>query len=204
MELVENLLRENAGDRVVTTTEQATTPAQDAPSRQRVHYGEPEHFEIVEFLEDEATLLDSGKLLDWVGLMAVDVRYQMPVRSTRDLIDGSEFSDGMFMFDETILTLGIKATRLAATTSAWAEKPPSRTRRHVTNIRVFRTGVDNEYEVTSSLLLLRNRYQEHHYEIISARRVDVLRREDGVLKIAKRVIYSDQASLGTQNLAVFL
>ena len=196
MELVEDLLREDARDRVMTTTEQATA--------QRVHFGEPEHFEIVEFLEDEATLLDSGKLLDWVGLMAVDVRYQMPVRSTRDLIDGSEFSDGMFMFDETILTLGIKATRLAATTSAWAEKPPSRTRRHVTNIRVFRTGVDGEYEVTSSLLLLRNRYQEHNYEIISARRVDLLRRQDGGLKIAKRVIYSDQASLGTQNLAIFL
>lgn len=187
----------------MTTTEQTTAAPQDAPA-QRVHFGEPEHFEIVEFLEDEATLLDSGKLLDWVGLMAVDVRYQMPVRSTRDLIDGSEFSTGMFMFDETILTLGIKATRLAATTSAWAEKPPSRTRRHVTNIRVFRTGVDGEYEVTSSLLLLRNRYQEHNYEIISARRVDLLRRQDGELKIAKRVIYSDQASLGTQNLAIFL
>lgn len=188
----------------MTTTEQSTAPAQDAQPPQRVHYGEPEHFEIVEFLEDEATLLDSGKLLDWVGLMTIDVRYQMPVRSTRDLVDGSEFSDGMFMFDETIMTLGIKATRLAATTSAWAEKPPSRTRRHVTNIRVFRTGVPDEYEVTSSLLLLRNRYQEHKYEIISARRVDVLRREEGALKIAKRVIYSDQATLGTQNLAVFL
>lgn len=188
----------------MTTTEHAAEPVQDAPPLQRVHHGEPEHFEIVEFLEDEATLLDSGKLLEWVGLMTIDVRYQMPVRSTRDLIDGSEFSDGMFMFDETIMTLGIKATRLAATTSAWAEKPPSRTRRHVTNIRVFRTGVDGEYEVTSSLLLLRNRYQEHNYEIISARRVDLLRRQDGQLKIAKRLIYSDQASLGTQNLAIFL
>jgi 3-phenylpropionate/cinnamic acid dioxygenase small subunit len=188
----------------MTTTEQASATTQDAQPPQRVHYGEKEHFEIVEFLEDEATLLDSGKLLEWVGLMAIDVRYQMPVRSTRDVIDGSEFSNGMFMFDETIMTLGIKATRLAATTSAWAEKPPSRTRRHVTNVRVFRTNVEREYEVTSSLLLLRNRYQEHNYEIISARRVDVLRREDGALKIAKRVIYSDQASLGTQNLAVFL
>lgn len=187
----------------MTTTEPTTTPMSSETPPQRVHFGEPEHFEIVEFLEDEAYLLDSGKLLDWLGLMAVDLRYQMPVRSTRDLVDGSEFSDGMFMFDETIMTLGIKATRLAATLSAWAEKPPSRTRRHVTNIRVFRLG-DNEYEVTSSLLLLRNRYQEPDYELISARRVDCIRREAGALKIAKRVIYSDQATLGTQNLAVFL
>jgi len=187
----------------MTTTEDTKAEAAEETPPQRVHFGEPEHFEIVEFLEDEAHLLDTGKLLEWVGLMAPDLRYQMPVRSTRDLVDGSEFADAMFMFDETILTLGIKATRLAATMSAWAEKPPSRTRRHVTNIRVFRAG-DNEYEVTSSLLLLRNRYQEPNYEIISARRVDRIRRQDGTLKIAKRVIYSDQATLGTQNLAVFL
>lgn len=187
----------------MTTAEDTKAEAVEVTPPQRVHFGEPEHFEIVEFLEDEATLLDSGKLLEWLGLMTPDLRYQMPVRSTRDLVDGSEFAESMFMFDETILTLGIKATRLAATMSAWAEKPPSRTRRHVTNIRVFRAG-DDEYEVTSSLLLLRNRYQEHHYEIISARRVDRIRRQDGALKIAKRLIYSDQATLGTQNLAVFL
>jgi 3-phenylpropionate/cinnamic acid dioxygenase small subunit len=187
----------------MTTAEDTKAEAAEETPPQRVHFGEPEHFEIVEFLEDEADLLDSGKLLDWLGLMAPDLRYQMPVRSTRDLVDGSEFAESMFLFDETILTLGIKATRLAATMSAWAEKPPSRTRRHVTNIRVFRAG-DDEYDVTSSLLLLRNRYQEPNYEIISARRVDRIRRQDGALKIAKRVIYSDQATLGTQNLAVFL
>jgi 3-phenylpropionate/cinnamic acid dioxygenase small subunit len=204
MELVGHLLREDAGGRLMTTTEHATTAgaAVETPPV-RVHVGEPEYFEIVEFLEDEATLLDSGKLLEWVGLMAPDLRYQMPVRSTRDLVDGSEFSAGMFMFDETAMTLAIKATRLAATMSAWAEKPPSRTRRHVTNIRPFRAGAD-EYDVTSSLLVLRNRYQEPHYEIISVRREDRIRRQDGTFKIAKRLIYNDQATLGTQNLAVFL
>jgi 3-phenylpropionate/cinnamic acid dioxygenase small subunit len=188
------------------TTESAAEPqAQPAEdvAPQRIHMGEPEYFEIAEFLEDEAHLLDSGKLLEWLGLMSPELRYQMPVRSTRDLVDGSEFSDGMFHFDETILTLGIKATRLAATMSAWAEKPPSRTRRHLSGIRMFKTD-ENEYEVTSSLLLLRNRYQEPFYEIISARRVDIIRRQDGGLKIAKRLIYSDQATLGTQNLAIFL
>lgn len=187
----------------MTTAEHVAADAGSETAPQRVHLGEPDHFEIVEFLEDEAFLLDSGKLLDWLGLMAPDLRYQMPVRSTRDLVDGTEFSEGMFMFDETIMTLGIKATRLAATMSAWAEKPPSRTRRHVTNVRVFRCGPD-EYDVTSSVLLLRNRYQEYNYEIISARRVDRIRRQDRTLKIARRVIYGDQATLGTQNLAVFL
>ncbi len=203
MELVGHIFREDVGGYSMTTTEQTAAQAGSATSLVRVHFGEREHFEIVEFLEDEADLLDSGKLLEWLGMMAPDLTYRMPVRSTRDVIDGSEFSEGMFMFDETILTLGIKATRLVATTSAWAEKPPSRTRRHVTNVRVFRSGPD-EYEVSSSILLLRNRYQEAHYEIVSARRVDRIRRQDGALKIASRMIYNDQATLGTQNLAVFL
>jgi len=188
----------------MTTTEHATAqlPSDEAPL-ERVHLGEPEHFEIVEFLEDEAHLLDSGKLLEWYGLMAPDLRYQMPVRSTRDVLDGSEFAENMYMFDETIMTLGVKVTRLAKTTTAWAEKPPSRTRRHVTNVRVFRVS-ENEYEVSSALLLLRNRYIEPSYEFVSVRRVDRLRRQDGTFKIAKGVIYNAQASLGTQNLAIFL
>jgi 3-phenylpropionate/cinnamic acid dioxygenase small subunit len=186
---------------MVTTAEQAEA----TESLDRVHAGEATYFELVEFLEDEAHALDENDLLGWLGRMAPDLQYQMPVRTTRDRIDGSEFSDGMYLFDEDITTLGIKVTRLAATQSAWAEKPPSRTRRFVTNIRVFRRPGDaEEYQVTSSLLLIRNRYQESQLELLSATRTDVIRRTGDGLRIAARTIYADQATIGTQNLAVFL
>jgi 3-phenylpropionate/cinnamic acid dioxygenase small subunit len=130
---------------------------------QRVHVGEPLYFEIVEWIEDEASRLDDNQLMEWFGLMTMDLSYRMPVRLTKERADGSEFSDTMFHFDEDIMSLGTKVTRLAKTQTAWAEKPPSRTRRFVTNIKVFRLpsgGDEEEYEVRSSLLLIRNRYQE--------------------------------------------
>jgi 3-phenylpropionate/cinnamic acid dioxygenase small subunit len=126
---------------------------------------------------------------------------------TKDRADGSEFSTTMFHFDENYMSLATKVTRLAATTSAWAEKPPSRTRRFVTNIKVFEpteATEAQEYEVRSSMLLLRNRYQASEMEIISVRRTDRIRRTDEGFKIVVRMIYPDQATIGTQNLAVFL
>lgn len=172
---------------------------------ERIHLGDPLHFEVVEFLEDEATALDDNELIAWFQNMANPVQYRMPVRITKDRADGSEFSDGMFHFDENYLSLATKVMRLAATQSAWAEKPPSRTRRFVTNIKVFRRPGDEEsFEARSSILLIRNRYQESELEILSARRTDVVLRTEEGLKIAERTIFPDQATIGTQNLAVFL
>jgi len=88
--------------------------------------------------------------------------------------------------------------------SAWAEDPPSRTRRLVTNVFVEETANPDEYVVTSYLLLTRSRFKDHHVDIISGERRDVLRmREDG-FKLARREVIIDQAVLGTPNLAVFL
>ena len=192
-----------------------TTPREAAPNQtedagrsaglERIHLNDPLHWEIVEFLEDESTALDDNELTDWFQNMAPDIVYRLPVRTTRDRADGSEFAEGMFHFDEDYMTLGTKVMRLAATQSAWAEKPPSRTRRFVTNIRAYPLDGDaEEYEVRSCILLVRNRYQESDLEVLSARRTDVLRRTDEGFKIARRTIFPDQATLGTQNLAVFL
>jgi 3-phenylpropionate/cinnamic acid dioxygenase small subunit len=93
---------------------------------------------------------------------------------------------------------------MATTASPWAENPVSRTRRFITNIRVHHTGVDNEYKVTSSILLVRSRYDEDKLGLLSAERIDVIRRTDEGLRIARRDILADQATLGLANLAVFL
>lgn len=88
--------------------------------------------------------------------------------------------------------------------SAWAEDPPSRTRRLVTNVFVEETQKPEEFVVTSYLLLTRSRFKDHHVDIISGERRDVLRlREDG-FKLARREVILDQAVLGTPNLAIFL
>ena len=53
------------------------------------------------------------------------------------------------------------------------------------------------------LYLVRNRYQESLLEFLSAARQDVIRRTGGGFKIAARVIRAGQATIGTQNLAIF-
>jgi 3-phenylpropionate/cinnamic acid dioxygenase small subunit len=175
------------------------------PATERVRVGEPLHFEIVEFLEDEAALLDHARLLDWLGLLAPDLVYRMPVRVTRMRDDpDEEFSSGMFHFDENATTMFVKVTRMATTASPWAENPVSRTRRFITNVRVHRTDVDDEYKVTSSILLVRSRYDEEKLGLLSAERIDVIRRTDEGFRLVRRDILADQATLGLANLAVFL
>ena len=144
--------------------------------------------------------------LNYRDLGIVRGTYRMPVRTTRDRIDGSEFAGRNYMFDENYANLQLKVMRLAATQTAWAEKPPSRTRRFVNNVRVYTRADErvDEYVVQSNLLLIRNRYDLPEFEFVSARRTDVLRRSEDSFQIAMREIFSDQATLGTQNLAIFL
>jgi 3-phenylpropionate/cinnamic acid dioxygenase small subunit len=106
-------------------------------------------------------------------------------------------------FEDTIDTLKQRVRRIR-TRYAFAEDPPSRTRRLVTNIRVHETDVSNEYAVESSLLVLRNQRDEATFNLIAARRDDVLRRHPEGMKLLRRTILLDSAALPTSNLAIFL
>ncbi|MCW2694019.1 MAG: 3-phenylpropionate/cinnamic acid dioxygenase subunit beta, partial [Mycobacterium sp.] len=107
----------------------------------RVRVGDPLYHQIVEWYDDESTMLDAACTMDWVrDLMAPDLLYRMPVRQNRLRDDPlSQFSDGAFHYDENLTTLTMKVMRLATTASPWAENPVSRTRRFVSNVRVHRT-----------------------------------------------------------------
>lgn len=202
MELVAPLGRLHDGKALVTAVGvQERAAAKAGP---RIPLGDPRHLEVLEFLEDEATTLDRNDLMAWVSLLAEDVVYRMPVRQTRHRDDGSEFAPHMFHMNESAGTLFIKAMRLTQAPSAWAENPPSRTRRFITNVRVHETDIDAEYFVTSSVLLVRNRYDHTRSDLLTAERHDVVRRTDGGFELAERYLFVDQATIGTPNLAVFL
>jgi 3-phenylpropionate/cinnamic acid dioxygenase small subunit len=186
------------------TTDAHTRDGADTVPGPRVPTGDPVYFAIVEFLEDEAAALDRSDLMGWVSMLAPDVVYRMPVRQTRDRDGGSEFASGSYHINDSAQSLFIKAMRLAQAPSAWAENPPSRTRRFVTNIRVHESPVDAEYRVTSSVLLVRNRYDRPTSDLLSAERRDVVRATDDGFVLAERYVYVDQATIGTPNLAVYL
>jgi len=165
---------------------------------------DPLRAEIVEHLEDEVQLLDDNDLMSWLGLLTEDIVYRAPVRVTREVRKESPFEEEMAHFDEIGMTLLLKVMRMTQTQSAWAENPPSRTRRIVSNVRVYETDTADEYWVESSILLLRSRYDEPDYDILSGRRIDRLRRVEESFKLATRTIYLDQATIGMHNLSVYL
>lgn len=159
--------------------------------------------QVVQFLYHEAELLDGGRFVEWLGLMTDEVVYEMPIRLTREKSDKPDLAESMAHFCEDRETLRLRVERLK-TDFAWAEDPPSRTRRFVSNVRVAPGGNDQEVRVRSYLLVYRNRGDSASADLISAERHDVLVRADDGWRIRKRTVIVDQANLGTKNLAIFL
>jgi PAH dioxygenase small subunit len=157
---------------------------------------------VQDYLIEEAELLDSRRFDEWLAQFTDDVEYRVPVRTTRK-IGNSDVVDDIFHFDENKLSLGLRVRRLG-TNVAWAEDPPSLTRRFVTNVKVAWGERENEFAVRSYLLLYRSRGDRGTHDLLSGERQDLLRLEDGRLRIARRRVVLDQATLGTKNLAIFL
>jgi 3-phenylpropionate/cinnamic acid dioxygenase small subunit len=182
------------------SSEAAATPKLD-----RVPVGSPLHCRIVEFLYEEAALLDQIRLQEWSARLAQDLVYTAPLRETRpmDQQSASLVRTVQHFHDDWRSVMG-RIMRLTGTKSAWAEDPPSRTRRLVTNVLVAKTAKPDEFSVTSYLLVTRSRFNSSEYDLISAERRDLLRQDGDSFKLARREIIVDQAVLGTPNLAIFL
>jgi ethylbenzene dioxygenase beta subunit len=157
--------------------------------------------EIAQFFYREAELLDSNRLEEWLELLAEDIAYEMPLRMTRER-GQPDISSQMGHFSEDRRSLELRVKRLG-TDFGWAENPPSRTRRFISNIRVENTAKANEVKAQSYFLLYRSRGNSPEADLISGERRDLLRKLDGGWKLASRLIISDQSVLGTRNLAIF-
>ncbi len=157
--------------------------------------------EIGEFFYREAELLDSNRLENWLELLTEDISYEMPVRLTRER-GQPDVSSQTGHFSEDRRSLELRVKRLG-TDFGWAENPPSRTRRFISNIRVENTSNPNEVKARSYFLLYRSRGSSTQVDLISGERQDLLRKLDGRWKLASRLIIVDQTVLGTRNLAIF-
>jgi 3-phenylpropionate/cinnamic acid dioxygenase small subunit len=160
-----------------------------------------DHYAVSMFLVDEAETLDRGAYREWLGLLTDDIHYRMPVRVTTAHTLADSFLNGMDHFLEDHYSLQKRVERFE-TDHAWTEDPPSRTRRFVTNVRVWVEG--DGLLAKSYLLLFRSRGDVRQPDWLSAERTDVLRRDGDSFKIADRLIVVDESVIRTQNLAVFL
>lgn len=156
-----------------------------------------------QWLYDEAQLLDDIEFDDWFDLMHSSLRYQMPVRVNKEGVERPDYSTDMFTFNDDIELLKLRVDRLK-TDYAWAEIPPSRTRRFVSNVRV-KDYVEGEKAVVKSYLLIyRSRSTDIHHDLISGERNDEFIFEEGKWKLSKRIFIVDQSTINTRNLAIFV
>ena len=96
------------------------------------------HFEIAQFLYDEAALVDERRFDEWIALFEDDLHYWMPVRTSRMPREMRlEIADrnGNAYFDDDLAHMRTRLRKLK-TDRSWSEAPASRTRHLVTNLRV--------------------------------------------------------------------
>lgn len=185
-----------------TAAPDSTTILRGLVSQKRVPLGSEIYNRLLETLYDEAATLDERRIDDWMAMIAPDIIYQAPIRLTRTGPNRDrDVMRTMFHFDEDHNSLMMRTGRLQK--SAWAEDPPSRCRRFVTNVRVAECDTAGEYEVVSYLYLERSRGDNPVNETATAERRDIWRDVDGEYKLARREIIVDQSVLGMSNFAVF-
>jgi 3-phenylpropionate/cinnamic acid dioxygenase small subunit len=158
-------------------------------------------YEVEQFLYAEAALLDARRYSEWLGLIADDIHYWMPIRRTVTLSDiDREFTKpgDMAYFDDDRGMLEMRVKKLEAG-SAWSEDPPSRSRHFVSNVRVLDVAGD-EITVEVAFHLYRTRLNSEVGSWVG-RRVDVLRRAGAGFRLAKRHIFLDQTVIPTTNMS---
>lgn len=159
--------------------------------------------EVRDFLVHEAELLDRRELDAWFDLVAEDIVYRMPRKLMTEYVPDS-YSDESYFFDERHGSLKARVMRFDSE-YAWAERPPSRTRRHVSNLRVVEDDGD-EVVAKSNLLVYYSQGDTSDHTVISAERRDTLRRtdEDPGFEIATREIFLDHSVLPVSKVSIFL
>jgi len=138
---------------------------------------------VEDFLYTEAALLDAWQLDDWLTLFAEQCRYVVP---NTDLPDADPDRDGVMIDDDREL-IEARVQRLKSR-FAYREYPWSRTRRLVTNVRVFEDGAD--LRVTANFAVYRFRRGTAayvgHYEYL------LVRSGDGFLIRFRRAVLDNE------------
>lgn len=160
--------------------------------------------EVERFFSAEAELLDERRFDEWLGLLHEDIRYWMPIARnvrfdrpeleyTREQRDANWFDEGKDVLRKRVLQI--------QGGDHWAEEPRSRTTHLVANVRIEAVAGD-DITAKSRFVVCAHRLA-HDLDIFIGKRVDILRREQGRLKVFRRTIYLDQSVLLSRNLTTF-
>jgi p-cumate 2,3-dioxygenase beta subunit len=115
--------------------------------------GLPTRPEVEDLFFKEAALLDEWRLEEWLALLTDDATYQVPPTDVRE----GDARNTLFIIADDTFRIRSRVKQLLGK-SAWAENPPSRTRRIISNVRVLGTDGDNIL-VTANFAVYRMRYE---------------------------------------------
>jgi 3-phenylpropionate/cinnamic acid dioxygenase small subunit len=147
---------------------------------------------VQRFVFREAALLDRREYREWLRLLTDDITYRVVAQTTRDAADPArEYA----IIDEDVGGLKLRVEQIATPRLTHAENPPSLTRRFVSNLIVSATIDPNEFVVEANLLIYRNRPGVPDGGLYAGERHDVVRRVDGELRLARRLVRLDQTVL---------
>jgi len=155
-----------------------------------------------QFLAHEARLLDEGRDEEWLDLLDDDLLYTIPVRQAA-LPQTDEIDRNAWRVRDTKAHV-VTRVRRGDKGHAYSEVPPSRTSRLVGSIEVAPTGRADVIAVYSTLLVYRQRGIDVHFDLIPARRSDLLRLTPDGPRLLRREVILTETSLKTPNLGVFL
>jgi p-cumate 2,3-dioxygenase beta subunit len=125
-----------------------------APPRMGVQERMLLRLRVDEFLTEEASLLDSWQLDEWLALFTDDGSYVVP---STDLPDGDP-TQALTLIDDDHLRLTWRVNRLKSR-HAHREFPYSRTRRLITNVRI--AGIEGD-EVAVEATVVVHRFRHGH------------------------------------------
>lgn len=160
-------------------------------------------YQFEQWLYREAKYLDDINFDAWFNELHPDIEYQMPIRVNKEGNERPDYSEDMFVFNDDYPLLKLRVDRLK-TDYAWAELPPSRTKRIVSNVRVEEYAPNEKAVVSSYLLIYRSRSKEIQHDLISGERKDEFKYVNGEWKLSKRFFLVDQTTLDTRNMAIFV
>jgi p-cumate 2,3-dioxygenase beta subunit len=142
---------------------------------------------IEDFLYEEAALLDEWRLQEWLDLLTEDATYEVPSTDTPD----GDARTTLFIIADNIERIRSRVNQLLGK-SAWAENPPSRTRRLISNVRIREVNGDM-IRVTANFAVYRLRSEQMDTYVGRYEYTLVLR--DGGLKIRQRRAILDLEAL---------
>jgi ethylbenzene dioxygenase beta subunit len=154
-------------------------------------------------LYKEARLLDQEDYEQWLAMLADDIHYYMPVpaRYLREEKKQAIKPLDAHIFNDYKKQIELRIARFA-TNLVWSENPQNAINHTVTNIEVFPTDVDGEWNALSVVTVLRSRLDGVEKRMVVSRD-DIWRIEGDSLKLAKRNMLFNHTVVPDSNLNFF-